>query len=69
MTMEHRQEKRFSSYAKVVFLEQNKLGYLRDLNHLGCQIDFLEAPSLKINDQIVFQAKVPLVGPGAIFRF
>ena len=50
--MEHRQEKRFSSYAKVILLEQDKFGYLRDLNHSGCQIDFLESPSLKMEDQI-----------------
>ncbi|HUV08326.1 MAG TPA: hypothetical protein VMX75_11390 [Spirochaetia bacterium] len=50
--MEHRKTKRFSSYAKIILLEQNKLGYLRDLNHLGCQIDFLEPPALQVNDEI-----------------
>ena len=50
--MEHRKEKRFSSYAKVILKGQDKLGYLRDLNRLGCQIDFLEAPDLAVDEEI-----------------
>ena len=50
--MEHRREKRFASYAKVVLVETNNLGYLRDLNSLGCQIDFLEPPPIKPEDTV-----------------
>ncbi len=50
--MEHRKEKRFVSYAKVILVGKESLGYLRDLNSLGCQIDFIEPPSIETGDQI-----------------
>ena len=50
--MEHRREKRFASYAKVVLVDTNNLGYLRDLNSLGCQVDFVEPPPVKIGDKV-----------------
>jgi hypothetical protein len=50
--MEHRKEKRFISYAKVILIGKESLGYLRDINSLGCQIDFIEHPPIKEGDQI-----------------
>jgi hypothetical protein len=50
--MEQRREKRFISYAKVILAGKESLGYLRDINSLGCQIDFIEPPSLQRGDQI-----------------
>ncbi len=50
--MEHRKEKRFISYAKVILVGKESPGYLRDLNSLGCQIDFIDPPSIDKGDQI-----------------
>lgn len=50
--MEHRREKRFASYAKVLLVGRDNLGYLRDLNSLGCQVDFLEPPPVEIGDSV-----------------
>jgi hypothetical protein len=53
--MEKRREKRFISYAKVILIGKDSLGYLRDINSLGCQIDFIEPPALQTGDQIEIQ--------------
>ena len=45
---EHRSEERYSSYAKVVLINQNNLGYLRDLNGQGCQVDFVDPPDIQM---------------------
>ena len=50
--MEHRKEKRFISYAKVILVGMESLGYLRDINSLGCQVDFIEPPPIKEGDDI-----------------
>ena len=44
--MKHEREERYNSYAKVVLTSQNNLGYLRDLNTKGCQVDFIDPPTI-----------------------
>ena len=53
--MDNRREKRYISYAKIRLIGKNNLGYLRDLNSLGCQIDFIDPPPIQVEDTIEVQ--------------
>ena len=55
---EHRREERYSSYAKVVLVSQNNLGYLRDMNRQGCQVDFVDPPDIQ-QDTVVEMTIIP----------
>jgi hypothetical protein len=55
---EHRREERYSSYAKAVLVSQNNLGYLRDMNKSGCQVDFIDPPNLN-KDSVVEITVIP----------
>ena len=50
--MERRNQKRLSCYAKVLMLNINKPGYLRDITEHGCHIDLVETCEIKAGAQV-----------------
>lgn len=50
--MERRKDSRLTTYAKVVELENKKIGYLHDINSSGFKIGFLEETTFNENDEI-----------------
>ncbi len=50
--MERRRDTRFTTYAKVVELQNKGIGYLHDINKTGFKIGFIEKTNFKQNDEI-----------------
>ncbi len=50
--MERRKDTRLTTYAKVVELQNKKMGYLHDINNTGFKIGFIEKTDFKQNEEI-----------------
>jgi len=50
--MERRKDNRLTTYAKVVELQNKKIGYLHDINNNGFKIGFIEKTNFKQDEEI-----------------